>query len=60
MPADLTQAFAKEYPLLSRLDTPADLRALPRSELGTTADELRRFLIDTISRCGGHFAASHD
>ena len=57
MPADLTQAFAKEYPLLSRLDTPADLRALPRSELGTTADELRRFLIDTISRCGGHFAA---
>ena len=57
MPADLTQAFAKEYPLLSRLDTPADLRALPRSELGTAADELRRFLIDTISRCGGHFAA---
>ena len=57
MPADLPQAFAKEYPLLSRLDSPADLRALPRSELGTAADELRRFLIDTISRCGGHFAA---
>ncbi|MFN4289988.1 MAG: 1-deoxy-D-xylulose-5-phosphate synthase [Permianibacter sp.] len=52
MPADLTQ-----YPLLSRLNSPADLRALPRAELAQAADELRRFLIDTISRCGGHFAA---
>ncbi len=52
MPADLTQ-----YPLLSRLNSPADLRALPREELAQAADELRRFLIDTISRCGGHFAA---
>ncbi|HEX4911121.1 MAG TPA: 1-deoxy-D-xylulose-5-phosphate synthase [Permianibacter sp.] len=57
MPADLTPSSKNEYPLLSRLNSPADLRALPREELGQAADELRRFLIDTISRCGGHFAA---
>ena len=45
------------YPLLGRIDSPADLRALPESELPAVADELRRFLIDTVSQRGGHFAA---
>jgi len=45
------------YPLLSRIDSPADLRRLPASELGTLADELRQFLIHTVSEMGGHFAA---
>ncbi len=52
MPADLTH-----YPLLSRIDTPADLRPLSRPELSQLAQELRQYLIDTISGCGGHFAA---
>lgn len=45
------------YPLLSRLDSPADLRALPATQLNDVATELRQYLIDTVSQMGGHFAA---
>jgi 1-deoxy-D-xylulose-5-phosphate synthase len=46
-----------DFPLLSEIDSPADLRRLARSQLTALADELRRFLIETVSECGGHFAA---
>ena len=46
-----------EFPLLSEIDSPAALRRLARSQLTALADELRRFLIETVSGCGGHFAA---
>jgi 1-deoxy-D-xylulose-5-phosphate synthase len=49
--------LAQDFPLLSKIDTPADLRALARSDLAAVADELRRYLIVTVSRMGGHFAA---
>src|SRR5450631_496287 len=49
--------LAQEFPLLSKLETPADLRALPRRDLPKVAEELRRYLIHTVSRMGGHFAA---
>jgi len=45
------------YPLLSRLDSPAQLRALPASQLPEVSTELRQYLIDTVSQMGGHFAA---
>jgi 1-deoxy-D-xylulose-5-phosphate synthase len=48
---------ADDFPLLSKIESPADLRALPRAELTAVADELRRYLIHTVSRMGGHFAA---
>lgn len=38
--------------------TPADLRRLPESQLEPLAAEVREFLLDSLSRCGGHFAAS--
>jgi len=44
-------------PLLAQIDSPAQIRELDVSELPQLADELRRFLIATISQCGGHFAA---
>ena len=47
----------QQYPLLSRIDSPADLRCLPESQLGAVALELREFLIHTVSQMGGHFAA---
>ena len=50
-------SLSEEFPLLSRIDTPADLRALPRRELHQVAAELRQYLIHTVSRMGGHFAA---
>ncbi|MFP3874629.1 MAG: 1-deoxy-D-xylulose-5-phosphate synthase [Thiohalophilus sp.] len=46
------------YPLLQRIDTPADLREFEQTELLPLADELRRFLIESVSRTGGHLAAS--
>lgn len=45
------------FPLLARVDLPEDLRQLPTSQLAALAEELRRFLIDTVSRTGGHLAA---
>src|SRR5688572_18763364 len=48
---------AQSYPLLAKLESPADLRALPQGELANVTGELRRYLIDTVSQMGGHFAA---
>jgi 1-deoxy-D-xylulose-5-phosphate synthase len=47
----------ERYPLLSRIQSPRDLRALPEDELRAVATELREFLIETVSQMGGHFAA---
>ncbi len=43
--------------LLDLIDSPADLRALSQSQLPELASELRGFLIDCVSRTGGHLAA---
>ena len=45
------------YPLLSSIDSPAGLRLLEPAGLGQLADELREFLIDSVSATGGHLAA---
>jgi 1-deoxy-D-xylulose-5-phosphate synthase len=45
------------YPRLRCIESPADLRALPEADLPEVADELRAYLIDTVSQMGGHFAA---
>lgn len=47
----------EKYPLLSKINIPAELRSLETSDLATVADELRAFLIESTSQCGGHFAA---
>ena len=44
--------------LLSRVNSPMDLRALDQADLGTLAQELRQFIIDNVSIYGGHFGAS--
>src|SRR5690349_25025542 len=46
------------YALLGRVNTPADLRRLPEGELTALAMEMRRYLIETLGRIGGHFAAN--
>lgn len=45
------------YKHLFKLDSPAELRKLPASELRQVADEVREFMIDEITRIGGHFGA---
>ncbi len=44
--------------LLDTLQTPADLRALPPRDLPQLAAELRAFLLESVSRTGGHLASN--
>ncbi len=46
------------YQYLTRIDSPADLKKIPREELPKVADELRDYLISVISKVGGHLASS--
>ncbi|MBP7060475.1 MAG: 1-deoxy-D-xylulose-5-phosphate synthase [Candidatus Moranbacteria bacterium] len=44
--------------LLRTIEEPADLRQLSPTQLPQVADELRQFIIDMVSKKGGHFGAS--
>jgi len=44
--------------LLSRIDTPAQLRRLERSQLKPLADELRDFLLHSVAGTGGHLSSN--
>lgn len=48
---------SRPTPLLDRVQWPRDLKTLTPEELATLSDELRTFLIDTVSKTGGHFAS---
>src|SRR6266436_9147439 len=45
-------------PLLKTIDSPDDLKKLPREKLHQVCDELRQYIIDVVSVHGGHFGAS--
>ncbi len=47
-----------KYPLLSKIDSPADLRKLPEEKLPAVCAELRAFIIESLSNNPGHFASS--
>jgi 1-deoxy-D-xylulose-5-phosphate synthase len=44
--------------LLNNIDAPADLRRLSRSQLKPLADELRAYLLDSVSKTGGHLSSN--
>ncbi len=46
------------YQLLETISSPADLRRLPRTQLPRVADELRAYLLDSVSRTGGHLSSN--
>jgi len=46
------------YPLLDRINDPADLRTLGREDLGALAVELRRFIVESVAATGGHFSSN--
>lgn len=48
----------KEYPLLSGLGSPDDLKALPADALPALCEEIRRFLVEKVSKSGGHLASN--
>ena len=46
------------FSLLDTINAPADLRRLSRSDLGRLTRELRSFLLDTVSKTGGHLSSN--
>jgi 1-deoxy-D-xylulose-5-phosphate synthase len=46
------------YQLLETINSPADLRRLPRTQLPRVADELRAYVLDSVSRTGGHLSSN--
>ena len=48
----------KKYPILDRIDSPAELKALDGSLMPRLASEIRHFLVDNVTRTGGHLASN--
>ena len=46
------------YELLKTINDPADLRKLDRKALGQLADELRAYVLDSVSKTGGHLSSN--
>jgi 1-deoxy-D-xylulose-5-phosphate synthase len=46
------------YALLKSIDEPAQLRALERKQLGQLAEELRAFVLESVSKTGGHLSSN--
>ena len=44
--------------LLQKINSPADLKKLKKSQMKAVADELRQYIVDVVSVYGGHFGAS--
>ena len=49
---------SQDFPLLSKIDSPDDLRKLDVSQLPQVCSELRKYMIDVLSENPGHFASS--
>lgn len=45
-------------PLLNTINTPDELRRLDRKQLPQLADELRQFLVESVSKTGGHLSSN--
>ena len=61
--AGMSHAHGAEYDprtfaLLKTIDEPRALRALERRQLARLADELRAFILDSVSRTGGHLSSN--
>ena len=46
---------SKKYPVLSKVDTPADIKHLELSDLKVLCKDIREYMVDVISEIGGHF-----
>ena len=55
--SNLLNNFSETYPILAQIENPDDLRALDEEQLPLLAEELRTFLLDSLSRTGGHLAS---
>ena len=46
------------YPLLSKISCPQDLKRLSVQQMPQLCDEIRSFLIENVSRTGGHLSSN--
>ena len=46
------------YPLLGTINDPGELRQLDAQQLVQLSEELRAFLVESVSRTGGHLASN--
>ncbi|WIT10216.1 1-deoxy-D-xylulose-5-phosphate synthase [Paucibacter sediminis] len=46
------------FSLLRTINSPADLRRLPRTDLAKLADELRAYVLESVSKTGGHLGSN--
>lgn len=44
--------------ILNKIESPKDIRSLSAAELDSLAEEIRRYLVTTVSRTGGHLASN--
>lgn len=47
-----------EHQILSKIESPEDLKGLSHKELKKLSSEIREFIIDNVSKTGGHFASN--
>ncbi len=48
----------EKYPLLNRINSPKDLREMPRELMPSLCLEIRRFLVENVRKTGGHLASN--
>jgi len=48
----------ESFKYLYNIDSPVDLKAVPREELTVVCDELRQFIIDEVSKNPGHLGSN--
>jgi 1-deoxy-D-xylulose-5-phosphate synthase len=53
-----TDDMKNDYSLLERIDEPAALRQLERARLPALAEQLRHYVVDSVSRTGGHLSSN--
>ena len=46
------------YPLLAKIEQPSDLRELDEAQLIALAEEIRRFIVEAVTRTGGHLGSN--
>ena len=46
---------SKKYPVLSKVDKPADIKHLELRDLKVLCKDIREYMVDVISEIGGHF-----
>ena len=54
----MSKATKQDYKFLNNIDTPKDIKKLSSDELKFLCEEVRSFMIDKVSKTGGHLGAS--